>query len=550
MTHELLRPDTPEEASAPDGARAEERSESEGSPSGDDEEGEHVGRRARGSGSGSRKKRRRKKSSSSTAKAAVVAEPTDAGRASAATDGAENAALAGARDDLEPSSEAREKSDAEDEEAGVDAAETEAKGDPGEGDGEGGDAEVKGDASAEDDASDRASDSGDNSDEGLSSPPPPPSSSPEAEGGDDPSEESGPPIIDVVLFGQTDVGQVREHNEDNLLIADLSAKSRFEETEQTEMRVGEGGLLLAVCDGMGGAAAGEVASQLAADIVYHQMAASAGHCRRDQLALDLVRALEVAGARILDESNSNRARRGMGTTATVAALVDDHLLLGQVGDSRAYILRRGRLVQVTRDQSLVNQLIEAGQLTEEEAENFEHSNIILQALGTAETVQVDLTFVELRAGDSLMMCSDGLSGMIRDGEIRDTMSVLESPAEMARVLIEEANEAGGHDNITVIVARFDGEGLSPPTDEEVETLRYAKYALPQSAGYRSLDSTDGYDDTPQIEIHGEFEVDPHTNWDDILEASTGREQAGDVPNMVVVIAIAVFVFAVYYFVAR
>ena len=104
----------------------------------------------------------------------------------------------------------------------------------------------------------------------------------------------------------------------------------------------------------------------------------------------------------------------MGTTVTAAALVDEHLFLAQVGDSRGYLLRQGLLVQLTRDQSLVNQLIEAGQLTEEEAETFEHNNIILQALGTADTVQVHLTYVELRPGDILMMCSDGF----RDGPLR------------------------------------------------------------------------------------------------------------------------------------
>jgi protein phosphatase len=175
-------------------------------------------------------------------------------------------------------------------------------------------------------------------------------------------------------------------------MADLSLPSRGLEGDVAQTwGVGRGGLLLAVCDGMGGAAAGEVASQMAADIIHDDVLGTTGHGERNHLALDLVRAVETAGSKILAEATSNRACRGMGTTATVAALVDDHLLLGQVGDSRAYILRGERLVQVTRDQSLVNQLIEAGQLTEEEAENFEHSNIILQALGTAETVQVDLT---------------------------------------------------------------------------------------------------------------------------------------------------------------
>ncbi len=159
-------------------------------------------------------------------------------------------------------------------------------------------------------------------------------------------------------------------------------------------------------------------------------------------------------------------------------MIDSRLFLAQVGDSRAYILRKGELVQVTRDQSLVNQLIEAGQLTEEEAETFEHNNIILQALGTAETVQVDLTYVDLQYGDTLLLCSDGLSGMIRGDEIREVLASVEDPLEACKVLTERANLAGGHDNITVIVARFEGDGLRKPSDED-EPLKYRKYALPE-----------------------------------------------------------------------
>jgi hypothetical protein len=132
---------------------------------------------------------------------------------------------------------------------------------------------------------------------------------------------------------------------------------------------------------------------------------------------------------------------------------------------------------VSRDQSLVNQLIEAGQLTEEEAETFEHNNIILQALGTAETVQVDLTFVDLRRGDVLLLCSDGLSGMVRADELREVLRTVREPLEACRELTDRANRAGGHDNITVIVAQFDGPGLLPPA--EGEGVTYQKYALPE-----------------------------------------------------------------------
>jgi protein phosphatase len=191
-----------------------------------------------------------------------------------------------------------------------------------------------------------------------------------------------------------------------------------------------------------------------------------------------VRAIEAAGLKIFQEAKLDRTRRGMGTTVTAAALVDDYLFFAQVGDSRGYILRQGQLVQLTRDQSLVNQLIEAGQLTEEEAETFEHNNIILQALGTADTVQVDLTFCELRRGDALLLCSDGLSGMVRFEDIRETLRTTAEPIDACKLLTERANQAGGHDNITVIVAQFDGEGLKALAPEG-EPLKYKKYVLPE-----------------------------------------------------------------------
>ena len=287
-------------------------------------------------------------------------------------------------------------------------------------------------------------------------------------------------VIDVDLFARTDVGQVREHNEDNFLVADLTQKSRGLLEANRKATIGCHGTVFAVCDGMGGAAAGEIASQLAVDILYERMVdglVPEQKVERNELARRLVRSVEAAGLRIFQEAKADRTRRGMGTTVTAAALVDDVLFLAQVGDSRGYILRQGQLVQVTRDQSLVNQLIEAGQLTEEEAETFEHNNIILQALGTADTVQVDLTYAELRKGDTLLLCSDGLSGMIRFDDIRDTLLQFSEPLEACKALTEKANVAGGHDNITVIVVKFDGKGLPDPNDSE--PLKYRKYSLPE-----------------------------------------------------------------------
>lgn len=285
--------------------------------------------------------------------------------------------------------------------------------------------------------------------------------------------------LQVTLFGKTDVGQIREHNEDNFVVADLSSASRLLTSENYQTDVGGRGMLLGVCDGMGGAAAGEVASKLAVDLIFASMSTASVE-NPDDLAYGLVQAVEAAGKKIYQEARSDRSRRGMGTTSTIAALMNERLFLGQVGDSRAYILRGERLVQVTRDQSLVNQLIEAGQLTEEEAETFEHNNIILQALGTAETVQVDLTSVELKQGDWLMLCSDGLSGMVKDAEIKSILLAARDPKTACDNLVERANAAGGHDNITVVVAKFGGARLASPLASD-EPLTYKKYPLPPRA---------------------------------------------------------------------
>jgi serine/threonine protein phosphatase PrpC len=285
--------------------------------------------------------------------------------------------------------------------------------------------------------------------------------------------------ICFTVFGKTDVGLVREHNEDNFMVADLStASGPLPREEQVSVSVSDRGVALAVCDGMGGAAAGEVASRMAVDTLFEMLRGESGPEDRDSFARRLVDSVEEAGARIYLAAKKDRTRRGMGTTATVAGLVDRVLFVGQVGDSRCYVLRNGRLTLVTKDQSLVNQLIEAGQLTEDEAEAFEHSNIILQALGTTEQVAVDLTFVELRRGDRVLLCSDGLSGLVHDHAIQEAMTAVGPLPELADRLIDLANAGGGHDNITCVVADFDGDGLEPP--EEGAVPFYQQYPLPRS----------------------------------------------------------------------
>jgi serine/threonine protein phosphatase PrpC len=305
----------------------------------------------------------------------------------------------------------------------------------------------------------------------------------------------------VRYAGRTAVGQVREHNEDNFVIANLSSGQIRPRDQSCEDEIGERGMLFSVCDGMGGAAAGEVASQMAVDILVEAMRRGAVPKNRDALARRLVQAVEEAGRRIFQSAQKERSRRGMGTTTTAAVLIDKVLFLGEVGDSRGYLLRDGQLKQITKDQSLVNQLIEAGHLTEDEAEAFEHSNIILQALGTAESVNVDLTFVELRKGDRLLLCSDGLSGLVHADALRSTLNDVKDPTECCGKLIELAEAGGGHDNITCIVADFEGDQLSPPA--EGDGFGYMQYPLPlsddDSSAFTDEDTAGGPSREPQMD---------------------------------------------------
>ncbi len=292
--------------------------------------------------------------------------------------------------------------------------------------------------------------------------------------------------ISVHVFGRTDVGLVRDHNEDNFIIADLTGQNRSIKPEVRDHTIGPKGSLFAVCDGMGGAAAGEVASQIAVDTIYEQMQQGDAPDDDEALARKLDDAINVAGERIYTAARVNRGRRGMGTTVTAAVLIGPRLIVGQVGDSRAYIYRHGQFAQLTKDQSLVQQLIDANQLTEEEARDFDKNNIILQALGTSENVHVDITSAILRRGDRLVMCSDGLCGLVSDEEIKKVVEEVEDPMESCRQLTDLARDAGGHDNITVIVALFDGDELLAPSLSGGD-LGYNKYKF--SSGQEVTAST-------------------------------------------------------------
>jgi serine/threonine protein phosphatase PrpC len=308
--------------------------------------------------------------------------------------------------------------------------------------------------------------------------------------------------VEVCLAGRSDVGLIREHNEDSFVVVRLDDGSREQDKLATHT-LGARGTLLVVCDGMGGAAAGEVASGMAIESLAGTMldggmvATPAGVVddERAKLARKLRGAARDANTRIFKEARDNLARSGMGTTMTALHLWRDSALIAQVGDSRAYVWRQGAFTQVTRDQSLVNQLLETGQITVEQAKFFEHSNVILQALGVQEEVEVQLSKVELRRGDRIMLCSDGLVGVVSDEEIAAVVGSIDDPAEATRILIEMANGAGGPDNITVIVAHVDGDGL--PAATESDALSFAHWRIdpeppPSAEPAMGNETVDGY----------------------------------------------------------
>jgi serine/threonine protein phosphatase PrpC len=408
------------------------------------------------------------------------------------------------------------------------------------------------------------------------------------------------PAITVRIVGATDVGLIREHNEDNYTVLNLET-GEVDFSQGRELPLPNPGALLVVCDGMGGAAAGEVASHMAVEVIRRELgpkptgeavasqvpaahgsagtgestgsadkstaekhsdggktgdglpavsatdadspaaeaetaekaaasssapeskaaptgaeppqpaekaseatgaepaaadakpataallsaatpanAASGGgsgpvgplsEAQLHGLARKLRQAGQRANQEIYEAACADISKAGMGTTLTCLMLLRSHVIVGQVGDSRAYLCRKGRLTQITHDQSLVNQLLESGQITPEQAKLFEHSNVILQALGVQEDVEVVLSSETVRRGDRLMLCSDGLVGVVSDEEIQEVLAHCEQIEEAVRRLIELARAGGGPDNITVIVAQIDGDGAPAPAETELAEYR-------------------------------------------------------------------------------
>lgn len=229
--------------------------------------------------------------------------------------------------------------------------------------------------------------------------------------------------------GLTDVGRVRAHNEDAVLLEPP---------------------LFAVADGLGGHEAGEVASGIAVQALVEAAPAHAD-------AKALGRAVRAANREVIKAAREGRGREGMGTTLTTAVVEGGRIVVAHVGDSRAYLLHGDTLERVTRDHSMVADMIEQGTLTEEASRTHPHRSVITRALGTDPNMYADTYEVDAQPGDRLLLCSDGLTGMLTDDRIAEVLGAYGDPELAARMLVDAANEAGGHDNISVVVVDVTGQ---------------------------------------------------------------------------------------------
>lgn len=261
----------------------------------------------------------------------------------------------------------------------------------------------------------------------------------------------------IEIAARTDIGLIREHNEDSFLFGNLATGDVFTENTSGVMRAEAVPSLLMVADGVGGAASGEIASSLATQVSFDTLRErlERGSLKGAVIIADsLQQAVIGANTAIHEQSRANRSHHGMGTTATLGLVVGGMIYFAQVGDSRAYIVRGGVARQMTKDQSLVQRMVDAGKLTPEQAERSEHRNIILQALGPETTIVPEFTRDRLVDGDVVVLCSDGLSNQVSAQEIAAAVAKHEDLETLCEALIDRAIETGAPDNVTVVAGRY------------------------------------------------------------------------------------------------
>ena len=267
--------------------------------------------------------------------------------------------------------------------------------------------------------------------------------------------------MSITVSSRTDVGCSREHNEDSLLVADLTTQDTSIEANGHSYALGHKGSILLVADGMGGALAGEIASRMATELIHEELVSTwltDPDDSPERFASCLREAVQAANQEIHTRSKAQSDLSGMGTTATLAGILGSSLFLTQVGDSRAYLIRAGVVIQLTKDQSLVQSLIDTGRMSEEKALETAPKNIVLQALGPRPEVDDVQTWQPIVGEDTILLCSDGLSGVVEAGEMAYMVATAGPDlADACEQLVALANSRGGPDNITVILARVTGK---------------------------------------------------------------------------------------------
>jgi protein phosphatase len=259
------------------------------------------------------------------------------------------------------------------------------------------------------------------------------------------------PLVHLAVAARTDVGRIRKGNEDSLHASANAYRGLF-----------------IVADGMGGHAAGEVASEMAVDIVSHDLSdlndldASEAHER-------VAEALRDANRAVFERTRTERDKLGMGSTVSALLLSETKYVVGHVGDSRIYLVRDGQLYQLTKDHSLVQEQVDAGLITPDQARRHPQSNVITRCIGMADEIEPDVFDGEARVGDSFLLASDGLTGMVEDRRIQQLLLSRAKPERIVDALIQEANINGGNDNITAVVVRVLAVE-STTTDHEVTPI--------------------------------------------------------------------------------
>lgn len=254
----------------------------------------------------------------------------------------------------------------------------------------------------------------------------------------------------ISVSALSDIGMARSRNEDSFSVADLTTGEASLEDDFTPHRIGERGTLLVVADGMGGAAAGKIASEMAIEVLREVLIQDlSSHSLNARLA----NATEAANRQVYEFASQNPQLKGMGTTMTAILVQNNSASISQVGDSRAYLIRDEKIHQLTKDQTLVQKLIDNGQITPEQALNYSR-HVILQAVGTEPTVGYELGTVGLYHNDYLLLCSDGLSSQVSSEEMLNAVQNSATLPDACNLLIDLANERGGEDNITVVIARL------------------------------------------------------------------------------------------------